>query len=290
MTEASELLMSHAARYLEENDDHWDLINDADTEVGGSKPWGQVIAASFLVNLATFSGLFVTVIFVVIPRRIHEYRRRKQRGDDDGTSVTPMKFLFSYRLDNLLLPAFAAGALLSTTVFLLIPESILLLEGGEGGSHDGHNHRRALKSMADMVGGTMVRTLQDGHDHSSHEGDGAAEEEDGHEDSHGAVAWKFGVALLAGYLLPILLHNLFPVPHHLKEELEHCQIDAEEEALKQREALLLQHGNGNESKLGDDVDVDAMIDAKEVKDKEDSTTEKVIAGDVDLEGKWIGKI
>ncbi|KAG7367930.1 ZIP zinc transporter [Nitzschia inconspicua] len=82
---------------------------------------------------------------------------------------------------HVLIPMFACGALLATTFFLVLPEGLLLIQsdfGGEDG-HAGHNHRRYLQEEDD------------------HSGESAA-------------TWRFGAAILGGFLIPVASHIIFP--------------------------------------------------------------------------------
>ena len=94
------------------------------------------------------------------------------------------KHRFWDRLHHQLVPSFAAGALLATAVFLLIPESMSLLQGSHSEDHEEEAHDE--------------RYLEEDVHHE--------EEED--ESYH----WKFGTSLLAGFLFPILLGAVFPPP------------------------------------------------------------------------------
>ena len=99
-------------------------------------------------------------------------RMRGSKGDDSA---------FWSMMHRIAIPSFAGGALLATVVFLLIPEAIELLE----------------------------HAAEEDEDHSTEvyvEG-----EEEAHEEEGGAQ-WKFGVALLCGFLFPILVGTLFPSP------------------------------------------------------------------------------
>lgn len=82
-----------------------------------------------------------------------------------------------------LIPMFACGALLATTFFLVLPEGLLLIQADfEGDGHEGHNHRRFL---------------QEDEDHSG----------------ESASTWRFGTAILGGFLIPVVTHALFPHNH-----------------------------------------------------------------------------
>lgn len=114
----------------------------------GHKPWGPVIGATLLVNLATLSGL----LLLVVPS-IRKGLLSKSSGDSQSRG----------KIIDILIPSFAVGALLATAVFLVLPEALHLIEGGhhdEGGDdHDEHDHR----------------VLQDAHeDHGNSEGEAFA--------------------------------------------------------------------------------------------------------------------
>jgi zinc transporter ZupT len=78
-----------------------------------------------------------------------------------------------------IIPMFACGALLATAVFLILPEALGLIQadflGGDG--HEGHGHR----------------TLQDG----EHDGETQA-------------TWRFGTAIIGGFLIPVVTQIFFP--------------------------------------------------------------------------------
>lgn len=145
-----------------------------------TKPWGDVIAASLAVQVVTFSGLLL-VAFSAICRH-------------KGHAVEQLRAFF--------VPAFAAGALGATTVFLLIPEALLLLQAGtaEHDDHqDEHEDEHAEEEEEDAHAGhnhmLFRRFLQDAHEH---------------EEENTSYMWMFGVAVLAGFLLPVLISVFFP--------------------------------------------------------------------------------
>jgi zinc transporter ZupT len=104
-------------------------------------------------------------------------------------------------LHNMVIPSFAAGALLATVVFLLIPEAFELLEDG---GHDDHDADR-------------VRDLQETETYSIHKEE---------------AKWKFGAACLGGFIIPILMGALFPAPD--VSDCEDCNLE-EAEAFRQEE-------------------------------------------------------
>jgi len=148
-------------------------------------PWGPVILASIIVNLATLSGCLIIVMTAM-----HRGLLKRQRGGaaDDGVAGHGKLF-------DLCVPAFAVGALIATAVFLIFPEALHLIEGGhdshgEGDAHDDHS----------------------GHDHRYLQED----DHSGHDDSaEGENAAKFGCAILGGFLLPLVFSIFF---HHKEDE------------------------------------------------------------------------
>jgi len=174
----------HQFRYLEDEDHHEDDYHDDNDK----KPWGPVIGASFLIMLVTFSGLLL-VGFVSCFQRL--------------ASANMDKESFWHRLHHQIIPSFASGALLATTVFLLIPEGFELLEGLhgsdiiEGYEDDGHE---------DEVGHNETATAESSHStHEAHSKNGAA--------------WRLGASLLGGFLFPILLGAIFPPP-----DISECEV------------------------------------------------------------------
>lgn len=91
--------------------------------------------------------------------------------------ITP--FLISLALSTLLLPQ---GALIATAFFLLLPESLHMIEGDLVGGDHGHDHDHR------MLGG----------------GSGEV-----------AVTWRWGASILGGILFPVFLHAF--VPHNAHE-------------------------------------------------------------------------
>jgi zinc transporter ZupT len=155
----------HDDEHLDEGEEH-----DQDHEEDGhvTKPWGPALLAALLVNSASFIGIFIVFITAVTAGRKGSHTR-----DFHG-------------LLHICLPSFAAGALLATSVFLIIPEAIQLLEGG----HDAEDEHGAHRSLE--------------------------EEESGPSESE--VAWKFGAAVLGGYLLPSFIGSFFAHGHVLPAE------------------------------------------------------------------------
>jgi zinc transporter ZupT len=178
----------------EEVTDEFDSHDEHDDD---DKPWGDVIAASLIIQAVTFVGLLLTI-------GVGYYGR--MRGLD--------KDALMYTLSFKIIPAFACGALLATSVFLVIPESLVLLAGGHG---EEEHHDEEETAAAEDGGVRFLRLL---------EGDEEGEEHG--EDSEAEASWKFGAALLAGFLFPILLHVFFPAKKELLEEHEHDELELDE--------------------------------------------------------------
>lgn len=103
------------------------------------------------------------------------------------------------KLIDIGIPSFAVGALMATTVFLVVPEALHLIEGGhaeEGDSHDGHGHR----------------FLQ----------------EDQYVNAEGVAAAKLGCGVLGGFLLPVFLSIFFHRDEQNDEEDSALPADEEE--------------------------------------------------------------
>lgn len=179
----------------DEEDEFAEMHEDEHHEGDDDKPWGDVIAASLLIQIVTVTGLFFTVA-------VGYYG--KMRGSNQSKLMHTMSFK--------IIPSFACGALLATAVFLVIPEALTLIGGGHDDAHgaeeaevhhdegEEHNHTERF----------LMRFL---------------EEEEAHEEEHeehnkAEASWKFGAALLSGFMFPILLHVFFPVREQILEEDE----------------------------------------------------------------------
>jgi zinc transporter ZupT len=173
-----------------------------------STPWGPSMGAALVVQMATLCGVVIVAISTI-------YRKWYAKENDSA------RFLhLIWTLQHLVVPSFAAGALLATTVFLIIPEAFSLLQssGHEGeeavpsADDDNADHRLWSRQLGEIV----ARSLLDGNatDHS----------EEGSYHAHGSkeneVAWKFGAAVLGGFIFPILLGALLPEPEVLLEQLD----------------------------------------------------------------------
>eukprot|EP00977_Amphora_coffeiformis_P006423 scaffold1369_cov163-Amphora_coffeaeformis.AAC.2 len=159
-------------RSLGEEDHH---NHDDGSDETNSSTWGQAMLGALVVFLLTFTGIFTMAAY---------------RG------FARVKHLPS-TLTHLVVPSFASGALLATSIFLLIPESMELLAAPRGSS----------------VGGAHRLLEED--DHTDHN-------DDGHSDH--SFAWKVGTAFICGFILPLVLHAFFPHPSELIESQERSNL------------------------------------------------------------------
>lgn len=168
-----------------------------------SKPWGYVIGYTLLVNLVTFSG----VILLALPSIRKDIKKKKMvkesmrlsalsnnnsNDDNDGVAVPCYEAQAQQdsKLLNLIIPSFATGALLSTVLFLILPESIMSLNNAHNeyvAEHEEHEHDQGNTRLLGHVG-------------EIHEGEIDV-----------SAVWKYGTAMLVGYLIP-LLFEIFTHP------------------------------------------------------------------------------
>lgn len=155
-------------------DDH-DEVSDKKSE----KPWGEVIIASLLINLASLIGL----VFVVGSFTLNKFCAAKTSKEEQR----------NWKFTHNIIPSFACGALLATCTFLIMPEAIAMLSEFALQDNDAHEE--------DVV---------EDEDHDEHD-----------EDVDIPVAWRFGVCVISGFLLPIATSLIFP--HYHKPEIsENC--------------------------------------------------------------------
>ena len=162
--------------------DHGDEQVLASRSTTSDKPWGAAIGAALLVNLATLIGV-VVLVPTMLRGRFYKSSFNKQR---------------LHWILHTLVPSCASGALLATAVFLLLPESILLIGSATGAAE--HEHRALQEDNAE-----------------------------------GEMAWKFGASFLGGFLLPIIMASLFPHGHN-KEQVSECPVCEEEHSVCDFEA------------------------------------------------------
>ena len=128
----------------------------------GGKPWKEVILATLLVNVAALTG----VVFL-----IPTVFRRQICGRKDSAAANAHHRHGSSKLITLGIPAFAAGALLAASVFLILPEANLLVRSGkismlsgEEGAHDDHGDEDMHAEEEDDHGHGHRFLQDDGHD------------------------------------------------------------------------------------------------------------------------------
>jgi len=156
--------------------DHSSATGSSESAAGDEKkPWGEVIGAALLVNVATLSGLFLLFLPAIQAGWL------RAQGKDLGPQQS-IRSIHGKAFD-VCVPAFAVGALMATAVFLIFPEAMHLIEGAHD-DHAGHDDHRG-------------RFLAD----------------DGDDNEEGANAAKFGCSLLGGFLLPMIVSLFFPHSH-----------------------------------------------------------------------------
>lgn len=124
-----------AHRLLEEDHDHdsHDEHSDHDShdeEVvdEDETPWGRVIGTTFLINLTTLTGVIALIPLVVSMNKENRL------------------------LMNIGIPSFAVGALIAVSVFLVIPESLHLIQDGVGNDEKKVNLYFGLA----LIGGFLI--------------------------------------------------------------------------------------------------------------------------------------
>jgi zinc transporter ZupT len=200
-------------RWLEEN--HADEVahsNELPAGASGDKPWGPLIGAALCVQMVTLTGLILAALTKLYASR--------HKNDPALQASLQM-------LNHVLIPSFAAGALLATASFLIIPESLHLLEKVVAEHHE--------EEMSTSMNGT----------------EGVAEEEH-HEDEDETHLWKFGASILAGFLMPILVGMVFPDGHMRQLGLDHDQnlaSEKEDHVVSSEDASLHEEGDPMSKKL-----------------------------------------
>lgn len=177
----------NSKRYIEE--DH-----------GKSKPWGKVIGFSLLINLATLTG--VLLLIPAISRQAGAWLRSicwnkavpdpTPKLDENGIVIleqdqteiderqTAHRKEDRWHLLDIFIPSFASGALLSTSIFLVIPDALSLIQ-----THISADEEATYSNVT------------------------ALDEEHHTAEFKPAAVWRFGASLLGGFLLPLFLDALF---------------------------------------------------------------------------------
>jgi len=189
----------HAEGEVDDHDGHMhgDEFDDRSTSTvaneskAGGDPWGAVIGATLLVNVATFSGVLILALPAMY-RGVLKYRNIPVESSPAAHG--------SGRIFDIFIPGFAVGALMATAVFLVLPESLKYISG-EG--HESH--------------------AEDVHDDHSDHGHRYLQE-DVHA-GEGSTAAKFGCSVLGGFLLPFVLAIIFHHSEPTEDEVIQARTD-----------------------------------------------------------------
>jgi Predicted divalent heavy-metal cations transporter len=224
--------MSSYSRYMAENGTVID-DDDHDHDAEESKPWGAMIGFTLVVNLATLSG--VVFLIPMISRNARKWVKsffwNKAIPSPDSPNEAPVSEPpktseedehIGGNFIDISIPSFAGGALIATAVFLVIPESLYLIQSHLTADEEGDVHR-------------LLRVLEE-------------VTEEGHDDHEGEIIpdaiWRFGASLIGGFMLPMLLDVLFPrnkkhydgdkcaEQEHFDEDIEHPKKDKVETSNK----------------------------------------------------------
>ena len=246
----------------EEHDDHDEFStstvanNESKTTDEGGEPWGAVIGASLLVNLATFSGVCILIIPSIYRSLLYVYKHRKIPSRSNTRPATNGRFF------DIIIPGFAVGALVATAVFLVLPESVKYLSGGGHASHAGEE-AAAAGGVDDHSGHDDHRYLQE----DSHAGEG----------SESSAAAKFGCSVLGGFLLPFVFSIIFHHSDPIKDDGK--EVDASSEKVRASERSVLNEEedcescHGHDKSAADDVETGIALDGDERVDApQDSST------------------
>ena len=170
------------------------------------KPWAEAIVAALIINLVTLIGV-VALVSAYLKNKLNKAQCDEDKKNIAGTKNEP-SLLWKFK-ENII-PSFACGALLATSVFLIIPESLHMLAAYIEAHPDEFN----LEAHDDGDG-------HDDHGHRFLDEDPHNEDEEGHFDTDIPVAWRFGTCLLGGFLLPLFTTLIIPDHHHPEEPCCH---------------------------------------------------------------------
>ena len=159
------------------------------------KPWVPVILSSLLINVASLIG-----VMTFIPGKFSQFKIFCQKSSTPGNNSADIEGENDCNIGekkedeqkkgnifDIVVLSFACGALLATTVFLIIPESLHLIQNAE----------KLLKYTSDT----------NTSDHDDHR----KLEEDQHQDEDESNVFAiFGVSILSGFVMPLLLGIIFP--------------------------------------------------------------------------------
>jgi zinc transporter ZupT len=187
------------------------------------KPWGKVIFAALLINLASLIG----VIFLVGSFASKKYHK---------SGVALVKEHHKWNFTHNIIPSFACGALLATSLFLILPESFNLISdyaAEQQAGEDEHDAHRMLEDHGD--------------------------EDEDHVDTDVPVAWRFGVSVIGGFLLPIVTSLIFS--HEHEPEVFECDDEVAAQKIVEVELSkdLAEASTNIESKVGAGVADDSVL-------------------------------
>ncbi len=256
-----------------EHEDH-EHEEDEHEDEHGKKPWGEVIGFSILVNVATLSGILFLI--PLVSKRglkaacwngaIPPPTTSVVDGDEVAATGSGSGSSSKSKLMDIFIPSFASGALLATSVFLVIPEGLShiqksLVEHEEEGHHDEHGEEENMDHAEDE-------------DHSDHdhrflrmlveeEHEEESREEHGDEFLTGAI-WRFGAAFLAGFILPIVFNTILPTSKAAHYEGDNCNnptdpVDTKHEHEHEHEELVAQEDD--DPKTSNDNEVKTTVTA-----------------------------
>ena len=116
---------------METETDHDGEDHDEDHDEDNQKPWGLVIGFTILVNLATLSGVLLFLI-PVLSRKACAWVRsvfyNEALPETTSSQEDPEKKDEGGNFLDIAIPSFASGALLATSVFLIIPEGLYIIQ------------------------------------------------------------------------------------------------------------------------------------------------------------------
>ena len=166
------------SRLLEDDHSGHDHGDEDHDDHSDSKPWGLVILSTLLINLVTLSG-----VAFVIPAYYKKIRHGEEISFEQKEDSKTL---------NIVVPAFASGALISTILFLVLPEAIMMVNN----SIVAENKAAGYDPHA-------------GHDHRFLEGDEDADADAAAGELEVGTIWRIGTCILAGFILHLFLGLLF---------------------------------------------------------------------------------
>jgi zinc transporter ZupT len=131
---------------------------------------------------------------------------------------------------HVLIPMFACGALMTTAFFLVFPEALELIKADFAGEDSHSDHRRSLQED----------------DHSEESGEAAA-------------IWRFGTAILGGFLIPIVSHILFNHDHEQENIHAHTPKDVKEDGDGKKEMASAENLPAQAEEVATETDIPEKV-------------------------------